>query len=379
MLYGGRDVSGSEVFVTDGEKRRRVIFASSGTVTATVRRQWGLEAILREPQGSSNGQNRGKPRTDHRHHAVDAVAIALTSQATVQQLSVAAAAAFPGGGGLRDLRFAPAPWPDFVESVRPHIQNITVSHRPEHKLSGALHEETLYSAPYQRGKSKIVHVRKPLSAISASEIEKIVDPAVRRAVQSKFDAFGKDIKKLQTCTDAPFLIARDGHQIPIHRVRVAKACSPVALGKGATERNVLAGNNHHVEIFAELDRNGKETRWHGVVVSLLDAMGRHRKRQPVVMRSYPGEENFVFKFSLLCGDIIEAEQRGSKNLYVVRSISESGSGAVELALAEHKDARKINEMKEAKSLWRPKIDPMRKAGCKKVSVDFLGKIHPAND
>lgn len=379
LLYGGRDVNGSEVFIGGPERPRRVIFASSGTVTATVRRQWGLEAILREPQGSSNGQNRGKPRTDHRHHAVDAIAIALTSEATVRQLSAAAAAAPAGSIGTREFRFAPAPWPDFVDSVRPYVERMVVSHRPEHKLSGALHEETLYSPPYVSGKARVAHVRKPLSQISAAEIEKIVDPAVRDAVKRRFDELGRDIKKLQACAEPPYLPSRAGRNIPIQRVRIAKPCSPVPIGAGVTERHVLAGNNHHVEIFAELDRRGHEVKWHGVVVSLLEAVERRRNKQPVVRRSYPDQDNYSFKFSLQCGDLLEAEQNGRATLYVVRSISESASGAVELALAEHVDARKINEMKAAQSLWRPKIDPMRKAQCRKVAVDILGNIHPAND
>ena len=62
----------------------RVIFASSGMVTATLRRAWCLESILGEAAPSANGMNRGKPRTDHRHHAIDAIVTALTGERTVQ-------------------------------------------------------------------------------------------------------------------------------------------------------------------------------------------------------------------------------------------------------------------------------------------------------
>ncbi len=39
------------------------------------------------------------------------------------------------------------PWPDFVDSVREEVGRIVVSHRVSRKVRGALHEETIYSAP----------------------------------------------------------------------------------------------------------------------------------------------------------------------------------------------------------------------------------------
>ena len=79
-LYGGRDVK-----TEDGS--RQVVFASSGMVTATLRKGWGLEAILREAAHPPNGRNKGKPRTDHRHHAIDAITIALSRPKTIAALS----------------------------------------------------------------------------------------------------------------------------------------------------------------------------------------------------------------------------------------------------------------------------------------------------
>ena len=79
-LFGGRDMA-----TETGS--RQVVFASSGMVTATLRKAWGLEAILRESAPSGNGQNRGKPRTDHRHHAIDAITIALSRPKMIATLS----------------------------------------------------------------------------------------------------------------------------------------------------------------------------------------------------------------------------------------------------------------------------------------------------
>ena len=71
-LYGGR-----ERIAPDGSKEQAV-YATSGSITATLRSTWGLEEILRELVPPQPGDTRGKPRIDHRHHAVDAITIAAT-------------------------------------------------------------------------------------------------------------------------------------------------------------------------------------------------------------------------------------------------------------------------------------------------------------
>ena len=53
-------------------------------LTGTLRRAWGLEAILREETPSSI---EGKPRNDYRHHAIDAIAVALSRPKLIAALS----------------------------------------------------------------------------------------------------------------------------------------------------------------------------------------------------------------------------------------------------------------------------------------------------
>jgi CRISPR-associated endonuclease Csn1 len=187
-LYGGRDVQAE-----DGSHQK--VFASSGMVTATLRKGWGLEAILREGIPSSNGQNRGKPRTDHRHHAIDAITIALSRPKMIAALSRnnAQDSYWPQNG-----RTAPkiqSPWKDFVDSIRPHFEQMLVSHRPEHRLTGAMHDETNYGRPHKEGGKDVVHIRKQVEGLSAADIENIVDPAVRESVRAKAAEFGGDLKK----------------------------------------------------------------------------------------------------------------------------------------------------------------------------------------
>ncbi len=77
------------------------------------------------------------------------------------------------------------PWKGFVPSIRPHIEQMLVSHRPEHKLSGELHDETNYGRPYEKDKKTIVHIRKRVVGLSTKDLDNIVDPEVKKSVVRK--------------------------------------------------------------------------------------------------------------------------------------------------------------------------------------------------
>ena len=194
MFYGGRDVQ------TD-TGNRQVIFASSGAVTATLRRSWGFERILQAIVSPEPGESRGKPRTDHRHHAVDAITIALTRQSVIQNMANASAFE-PWQPGTRSWRRVPEPWtgPDFIRSLTEQIATMVVSHRPEHKVSGELHKGSNFSRPYFYKGKPTVHTRCPLATLSVADIEAddvIVDPAIRDAVRQKLNELGGRSKALR--------------------------------------------------------------------------------------------------------------------------------------------------------------------------------------
>ena len=367
-LYGGRDE-------TTPAGTRQVIYASSGAVTATLRRVWGLEAILREAVPSNNGQSKGKPRTDHRHHAIDAITIALTRQSVIQTMARSASLDRRLEQDSRAFRRIPSPWPNFVESIRPHIEQMIISHRPEHKMSGALHDETNYGRPYKYNGKTTVNIRKPVTALSATDIEKIVDPAVQSAVRQKAAELGGDLTQCESAQNWPTLPSNNETTIPIKRVRIRKVMTPTPIASGPRERQVALANNHHAAIFAKLDEHGKEIRWDSISVSLYEAMERKRKKLSVIQRSYPELAEYQFKFSLMNGDIVEICEAGIAQLYRLRSIESNGV----FFLLSIRDARLKKEIAATGDRWRPSADALRKLSCRKVSVDTLGRVHPAND
>lgn len=376
-LYGGRDVP-----LGDG-KSRQIVFASSGMVTYTLRKSWGLEAILREAAPSANGQNRGKPRTDHRHHAIDAITIALSRPKMIAALSHnnAQDPYWPNNG-----RTAPkiqSPWKDFVDSIRPHFEQMLVSHRPEHRLTGALHDETNYGRPRKEGGKDVVHIRKPAEGLSAGDIENIVDPVVREAVRAKAAQFGGDLKKWtpkEGSEDWPLLTTKTGKKIPIKRVRIKKTLGVETIGKGERERHVALSSNHHVAVFALLDEQERETRWDSIIVSLFDAMERKRTGQPLIQTSYPEAGDYVFKFSLMGGDTVllhkDCDHKANvcnPSVWRLRTIGSNG----QLSLVRINDARLKTDIQKAKEWWSPTQDTLRKLDAVKVVIDSLGRIHQA--
>jgi CRISPR-associated endonuclease Csn1 len=375
LLYGG---------VVDQAHTRRVQ-ATSGQVTAYLRNLWLLNTILKDGE-TTHGGYATKPREDHRHHAVDAVAIALTSPATVKQLSDAAQRA-----PFERRRFASlqAPWPNFVDSVRQEINRIVVSHRVSKKISGALHEETIYSAPVAAGFSPpgaalkggatdVRHVRKPLASLTKTEIEDIVDPGVRQRVLEKLEEVGGDIKKFTKEENLPFLLAKDGRRIPIKRVRLRKKTPTVTLGEGRRAREVTPGSNHHIEIFAEFDEHGEEVEWDGQVVSMFEAHQRMKAGQPIVQKNHGPDH--VFKFSLAQGEVVECDDKQQgRSLFVFRKVTQLTAGGIQIGFAPLNDARKAREMQVSRAWLWTTPNTLGERHARKVLVSPLGEVSEAHD
>lgn len=359
----------------DPEGRHRVQ-AGRGQVTYFLRNEWGLNAIL--------GDGGEKSRDDHRHHAVDAVAVALTDAATVKRLSDAAARAVQE----RRRRFGKleAPWSGFLDDVRAAVEAMVVSHRVSRKVAGAMHEETYYSKPHTDPNGKpCVHVRKPVAKLSAKDLTNIVDPVVQQRVRDKLQELGEQdpASALAAPENHPALVAKDGRNIPIHTVRVRVYESTTPVGAGARQRWVKLGSNHHIEILETTDRRG-HAHWDGVVVSTYEAMRRLRAGEPVVQRDHgPGKQ---FKFSLAAGETIEIDDgpNGKRGLYVVEKVTKRGQGKNERAtvgIVSISDARKSTgkEKDKVRELKEPSSEVLRDRHCCKVVITPLGEVRRAND
>jgi CRISPR-associated endonuclease Csn1 len=325
----------------------------NGRITAQLRHQWGLNGIL-DPEG------KGKNRSDHRHHAIDALVVALTSRAFVKRLSDWHKVRETG---VRPPQLA-APWPGLLADAKAKAAEIVVSHRVQRKVSGALHAETVMGDTgcgemTRSGTYRLFAVRKPVERLSKSEIEAIRDPVVRDLVAQQAGEFRGDPKK----AFPPFarLPGPDGEPGPeIRRVRL--------LVKQQLELMVRAGTgyadaaaNHHIAAYRT--RGGRIT---FRVISLREAARRIAAREPVVCRK--GIDGEAFVTSLSAGDTIEFPAgHNYAGLRVVTSVWSSGQVVTE----------DVNDAEGHP--WRPTVASIINAGARKVSVDPIGRVRPAGD
>ena len=150
---------------------------SPGSLTAFLRKGWGLNKILLEDkEENSNPESQEKseitssgsaifqahnqtgeaekPKTetpkkerkDHRHHALDSIVVALTSPRRLQKISILSSKNQKNKLTLKENEKIIPPYKNFKTEVEQKIAEIIVSHAgtKDEWVKGALHEETAY-------------------------------------------------------------------------------------------------------------------------------------------------------------------------------------------------------------------------------------------
>jgi CRISPR-associated endonuclease Csn1 len=322
---------------------------TKGGITADLRRVWGVNKILGFDEDK-------KVRTDHRHHALDAVIIALCDRSRYRRLATASGAA--GDRSLMHGRLTlPEPWHDFQSTVSEALEKIVVSHAVNRRIVGALHEATAYGFHAATGK---YHYRKRLDALfSAKGVENIADPVIQRLVKERLDAHGGNSK---AAFHTP-LFHLDG-KTPIRSVRLARNASAdsltgVAVNGSDPFKYYELGSNHHIEIFTD-PVTGKRS---GRVVSTIEAARRSRSlKASLVDRESPPLE---FVMSLCINDSVEIE--GGQR-FRVQKVSKS----TQITLRENRAATIDNNAE------RKLVMPSTLKG-RKIDVDAIGRVSDARD
>ena len=329
---------------------------SKGEATAALRHRWNLNRIL-----ARDGIIE-KNREDHRHHAVDAVVIALTSRSLFQRLSSLSA---KSGVALSERGFhLDKPWPSFYEDVNEKVKNIIVSHAPSRKISGALHEETAYG--YSEHEKCFVY-RKPLSSLTVNEVEKIRDKKIKELAEERLAQSDGNLKKAFGDANNPLLHV--DKKTPIRTVRLAINLNPVIVygvknRDGSAYKFFKYGNNHHVEIIENIKTGNRK----GIFITALEAAKRARRDKTSIIQRDHGQE-WKFIMFLAINDMIEIEKDGKRLYYRVQILDGSNKRITfRLHLAATLDE------KNTQLVGYP-----NRLRCSKVTIDHLGNIYPCND
>lgn len=364
LLYGG---------YSDEESTRRV-HVPSGALTGWLRREWAMDAILSD--------RNEKERSDHRHHAIDAIIIAHTTAATVKRLHESAAKANETGSRGR---FAGVQAPFDLADAKRAVDAIVVSHRQTKKARGKFHKDTIYSRPLPSAGGKSKHrIRKEIHKLNENEIGAIVDPRVREAVRATFEQRKRaGAKTPAQAFSEPQYRPTLPHGETVRRVRLYTSAHPQSLGgargdrKGrgaAKQRRVDLQANHHTVIMAKLGNDGTEKTWVDEPVTLFEAMDRVKQRpaRPVVSREVP--DGYRFKFSLAANDFIELDTLDGQGRAVYRVLNVSKN---DMEVVPHHDGRTQKVRIAEKQRERVRGSSLYSRHARKVHITYLGEVKNA--
>ncbi|MDD2701703.1 MAG: type II CRISPR RNA-guided endonuclease Cas9 [Sideroxydans sp.] len=289
-----------------------------GRMTAMLRGKFGLNDVL--------GLNGEKNRNDHRHHAVDACVIAVTDQGLLQRFAKASASAREKQLS-RLVESMPLPWDNYLEHVQRAVNNILVSHKPDHSHEGAMHNDTAYGL---RGDGNV-------------SFHKMVD-GKREHVMEKL--------KVIEISDAH---ATDRHGI-------------LPSGEPRPYKGYKGDSNYCIEIV----RNEKG-KWEGEVISTFDAYqlvrqhGIERLRHPTLSMS---GKPLVMR--LMKDDPVRLLHDGKS--YIARLAYTNSAGT--LAFAEHREANvdKRTRAKEISYIFKT-AGSLQKSQGRRVTISPTGELH----
>lgn len=106
------------------------IWVIPGYMTSVLRDRWRLNTLL-----NCNDDPHFKNRSDHRHHSIDALVIALTDHSMIQNMAKLNA------NCRVDRRMVPD-FPFSLETVKDKLIKLIVSHKQEHGFQGRIFKET---------------------------------------------------------------------------------------------------------------------------------------------------------------------------------------------------------------------------------------------
>ena len=334
--------------------------ARPGPLTAKLRRAWGVEDLKKDADG--------KRLEDDRHHALDAIVVAATTQSMLQQLTRAAQEAERKGlpRGF-DFDFVQAPAVGFTDEVRKVIANVFVSRPERRRARGEAHAATIKQIRTVEGK-EVVFERKAVAKMTLADLDhipmptpygKIADPGKLR------DALVASLREWIAAGKPKDALPRSPKGDVIQKVRVeSKDKVAVGVRGGTADRGEMV----RVDVFAKDNRRGKRE-FYLVPIYPHQVADRDNWPEPPnrAVVAYAAEDDwtqiddqFEFWFSLYANSLIEVTKNDGEIIEGYFKGLHRGTGA--LAIAPHENPRRIRGGIGAKTLL----------GFRKIDVDRLG-------
>lgn len=244
------------------------VWCVPGRLTSLLRHALGLNAEALLGKGGAR-----KDRTDHRHHAIDALTVGLVDRSLLQRVATAAGKGAEAGRLLDDL---PPPWEGFHEQAAAKLRSVVVSHKPDTAASGKLHNDTAYGTlpGAVPGQPNVVH-RVPVGSLAGWEPDEIRAALgnagfAERVVATLAGASGKPAQAA-----ALQALAHDADGRAVRRVRVRERLESTAEIRdrrtGQPYKRVKLDANHRAEVWRLPPAGSKAGKLRIVVVPMLHA------------------------------------------------------------------------------------------------------------
>jgi len=382
LLFGAEE---TDAIDATGTRRIETI---SGVATGLLRQAWGFSEILlrspslpKLPPDSDNRPKSGaadKLRVDHRHHAIDALVVALTTPSTIASLSSALASEYD----LRRIRL-PLPSTDFETRLREKAETIVVSHRVNRRVAGPLHKATYYQAPRPDGRR---FQRVALQDLKAADFENIVDARIRATVLDTWNKRPTSQNDPAKFFGTPENLPRLPNGVTVKRVTIPiKDVSTVPIGP-RWQLHVLTGGNFCVVVVECPPKSPKgKPRWEFRSITLLDAA------RAIANRPEENRRSALSPAQMLQGD--DALKPGERVVFTIRSsetlrLTEDGQDRVvlitgvskkEVEAVQLNDARTKADRDKFKERIRISPSVLKEANAQKIVIGPLGEIYPACD
>ena len=366
------------LFPGEGEGSGRV-WVSPGRLTEMLRRSWGLNSLL--PDHNFGGGDQPKNRRDHRHHAVDALVVAVTDRALLQRIAREAGERGHEAAN-RITADLPMPWENFRTEAGEVLAGIIVSHRVDHgtvakvglakgrdQTAGKLHNDTAYGLTGEKDKkgNEVVVHRVPLEALKKSDhIEDVRDPDLRAALRAWTK--GLDGKAFEARLLA-FPKLGPLHYRGIRRLRIVEPLSVIAIcdRDGRAYKGYKGDSNHRYDVW-EL----KDGKWVAEVVSMFDA--HQESWSSTTKRDNPTAKKVL---SLHQGDMLAIEpDGGGRRLMLVVKFGQNG----QITLAEPHEAGDLKRRDATSNdfdpfkYFSPTPGGLKRVKARQVKVDELGRV-----
>lgn len=153
-----------QLYCADEAQRR--VFTRPGALTNRMRQGWGVQWMKKDAKGERI--------PDDRHHALDAIICAATTESMMQSLTRVFQQE-EAKGSPRDFRRLPEPWPGFRDAAIAAVENVFVSRAERRRARGEAHAATIRSISERDGVAQVFE-RKRVADLKPADLERLKDP-----------------------------------------------------------------------------------------------------------------------------------------------------------------------------------------------------------